>query len=371
LSKRDYYEVLGIERGASAQEIKSAYRKLAVKYHPDRNPGNKDAEEQFKEAAEAYSVLSDAEKRSRYDRFGHAGVGGGPASFDPDIFADFSDIFGDFFGFGDLFGGRGRRSQRTQAQRGSDLRYDLQISFEEAISGVKTKIKIPREEICSACNGSGAESQSAIANCPTCSGQGQVRYQQGFFTISRTCSHCGGSGKIVKTPCKTCTGEGRLRTEKFLELKIPAGVDNGSRLRVAGEGLAGSNGGPPGDLYVVISVKEHDFFKRKDHDIYCEIPLTFSQAALGVELQVPTIAGDEKIKIPEATQTGTVFRLRNRGVPSLSGRGVGDQFVTVRVVTPANLTSEQRDLLRELAEVSGDDVDEGGSLFEKVKDIFG
>lgn len=367
MSKRDYYEVLGVSRDADISQIKAAYRKLAVQYHPDRNPGNQEAEEKFKEAAEAYSVLSNSEKRAQYDQFGHSGVGGAPGGFDPDIFSDFSDILGDFFGFGDIFGRGGRRNR---VRRGADLRYDLGISFMEAVSGVATKIKIPRQESCSECGGTGANPQSGPVVCPACGGHGQVRYQQGFFTISRTCSQCQGGGKIIKDPCHKCQGTGRIQKERTLELRIPAGVDNGSRLRVAGEGESGVNGGPPGDLYVVLNVEEHDFFKRKDNDIYCEMPLSFSQAALGTELKVPTLDGDETIKVPEGTQTGKVFRLRKKGISGPNGRGHGDQFVQVRVVTPTRLDERQRELLRELGAIGGDTVEESGSIFDKVKEIF-
>jgi molecular chaperone DnaJ len=373
LTKRDYYEILSVDRNASAPEIKSAYRKLAVRYHPDKNAGDKEAEERFKEAAEAYSVLSDPNKRVQYDRFGHAGVNvggsGGFGGFDPDIFADFSDILGDFFGFGDVFGGS-RRRRANQAQRGTDLRYDLRISFEEAVFGVKTKIKIPRQEICSACAGTGADPRHGSTTCTGCKGQGQLRYQQGFFTISRTCPQCQGTGQIIKHRCSQCKGAGRIIKEKILEIKIPGGVDDGSRLRITGEGESGANGGPPGDLYVVIEVEEHPFFKRQENDIYCEIPITFAQAALGGEIQVPTLQGDEKLKIPEGTQTGTVFRFRGRGVVSLNGRGQGDQLVTVTVVTPTGLSREQREILRQFGESFGEPNQEP-TLFEKVKDIFG
>jgi molecular chaperone DnaJ len=373
LEKRDYYEVLGISRNASQQEIKSAYRKLAVKYHPDKNSGEKQAEEKFKEAAEAYSVLSDANKRAQYDRFGHAGVNvgaGGFGGFDPDIFADFSDILGDFFGFGDIFGSS-RKTRRQQPQRGADLRYDLKISFEEAVFGTKTKIKIPRLELCKGCNGTGADSEHGRTLCPTCGGKGQSRYQQGFFTISRTCSHCQGTGQIIQKPCSQCRGAGRLRRERVLEIQIPAGVEEGSRLRVSGEGEAGINSGPSGDLYVVLLVDEHPFFKRQDNNIYCDMPLTFWQAALGGEIMVPTLEGKEKVRIPEGTQTGSVFRLKGRGIVSLNGRGHGDQFVTVTVVTPTDLTKEQRELLERLRDCSGGNTQEGSSIFEKVKEIFG
>jgi len=374
LAKRDYYEVLGVDRQANPQEIKSAYRRLALKYHPDKNPGDKDAEEKFKEAAEAYSVLSDPNKRAQYDRFGHAGVNvgtGGFGGFDPDIFADFSDILGDFFGFGDVFGSS-RRRRANQPQRGSDLRYDLRISFEDAVFGVKTKIKIPRQENCPVCEGTGAKPGEGRVTCNTCGGLGQLRYQQGFFTISRTCPQCHGSGQVIRHRCTECRGSGRISKERVLELKIPAGVDNGSRLRVAGEGEAGVNGGPPGDLYVVIEVEEHPFFKRQGNDIYCELPISFTQAALGDEVTIPTLQGKEKLKIPEGTQTGTVFRLKGRGVVSLNGRGQGDQLVTVTVVTPTRLSKRQRELLQQLAEESRNEPQEDSSgLFEKVKDIFG
>ncbi len=369
MAKADYYEVLSIPRTASDQEIKTAYRKLAVKYHPDKNPGNKDAEEKFKEAAEAYSVLSDPQKRAQYDRFGHNGMGNS-VGFDPSVFSGFEDILGDFFGFGDLFGSGNRR--RSAAQRGSDLRYDLEITFLDAAFGMKTKIKVPRLETCDSCSGSGAARGSGPTICPTCQGNGQVRYQQGFFSISRTCHHCQGSGRVIKNPCKDCRGEGRLQREKTLELKIPAGVDNGSRLRVSGEGEAGLQGGPPGDLYVVIFVKEHEIFERQENNIYCVIPVSFPQAALGAEINVPTLEGEEPLKIPEATQSGSIFRLRGKGIPSLNGRGRGDQFVTVNVVTPSKLTREQRKLLEQFAATSHvDNTPVEKSLLNKMKDIFG
>jgi molecular chaperone DnaJ len=366
--KRDYYEVLGLAREASDQEIKSAYRKQAVKYHPDKNPGDKTAEEKFKEAAEAYSVLSDPEKRARYDRFGHSGLQGGFSGFDPATFGDFGDILGEFFGFGDIFGSR----RRGGPERGTDLRYDLKVSFREAAFGLKTKIKIPRLDVCAACDGRGTARGKSPVVCNTCQGTGQVRYQQGFFSISRTCGQCGGAGRIIRDPCETCEGRGRVRKEKVLEVKIPAGVENGSRLRIQGEGEAGTLGGPPGDLYVVIFVEEHPFFQRQGNNIYCQIPIGLTQAVLGADIPVPTLEGEERLKIPEGTQSGSVFRLRNKGIVSLGERGRGDQFVTVNVVIPTKLTKEQRQLFEALAKISKeDDLSQERNIFDKVKDIFG
>ena len=370
MTKRDYYEVLGVAREADQQEIKKAYRGLAVRYHPDKNSGNKEAEELFKEAAEAYAVLSDQEKRTRYDRFGHAGVGsgsGGFEGFDPDIFADFSDILGDFFGFGDFFGSPRRGAHHPR--RGADLRYDLTISFEEAVFGVKTKIKIPRQENCGKCGGTGADPSQGLMSCSSCDGQGSVRFQQGFFTISRTCSNCRGMGKIIKTPCPKCRGQGAVRKEKILEIGIPAGVDEGSRLRVAGEGEAGANRGPAGDLYVVMVVEEHSFFSRHDNHIHCEVPISFSRAALGGEITVPTLEGRERFKIPPGTQSETLFRLKGRGVVSLNGRGKGDQVVRVKVATPTGLNKEQKELFKRLSELS-DEGQESGNLFSKLKEML-
>jgi molecular chaperone DnaJ len=367
MAKRDYYEVLGVKRDASESELKSAYRKLAVKYHPDKNPGDAEAEEKFKEAAEAYSVLSDANQRARYDRFGHAGVGsaasdGAGAGFAG--FPGFEDILGDLFGFN--FGG-GRRSS-SQVQRGADLRYDLEITLEDVAVGLKTQIRVPRLENCGTCGGTGAAPGTTPVTCTTCGGSGQVRYQQGFFSVSRTCSACRGTGKIIKDPCRDCRGEGRVRREKTLEIKIPAGVDNGARLRVQGEGEAGFGGGPAGDLYVVIHVREHEIFDRQDNNLYCTVPVTFTQAALGAEIKVATLDGEETLKVPEGTQTGSTFRLRNKGVVSLSGGGKGDLFVSVNVVTPTKLSRDQRRLLEEFAKIESKD--EKG-IFEKVKEIFG
>jgi len=373
--KRDYYEILGVDRNASKQQIKTAYRKKAVENHPDRNKGDKEAEERFKEAAEAYSVLSDDDKRAHYDRFGHAaspGNGaGGFSGFDPETFGDFSDILGDFFGFGDIFGGG--RSRRSRSSKGNDLRYDLTVEFEEAVFGFSPKIKVRKAEVCKDCNGSGADPAHGTETCSACGGQGQIRFQQGFFTVSRTCSSCQGKGKVIKSPCKSCHGSGRVQKEKVLEVKIPAGVESGNRLRVAGEGEPGTNGGPPGDLYVFISVKPHPFFKREGDHIYCEIPITITQAALGTVVQVPTLQGKEKLRIPEGTQSGTTFRFRGRGVNSLSGRGKGDQHVKVIVRTPTKLNEKQRKLLQELGEELPSvypDSEEAEGIFDKVKDMF-
>ncbi len=345
VGERDYYEVLGVPRAASQQEIKRAYRKLAVQYHPDKNPGDRKAEEAFKVAAEAYSVLADEEKRSVYDQYGHTGLKGGP-QFNQDIFREFSDIFGGSI-FEDLFGSNRRR---TRPRRGADLRYDLEINFDEAVKGTETRIRIPRSETCTVCSGSGAAPGTSKSACPTCHGQGQVRYQQGFLVVSRTCSHCNGSGQIIPNPCSECSGGGQISRQREIAIKIPAGVDSGSRLRLVDEGEAGFRGGPPGDLYVVLQVKEHPFFKRQDDDLYCEVPITFPQAALGAEIEVPTINGPEQLTIPEGTQTGTVFKLRGKGIPRLRGYGRGDQLVVGTVVTPKQMSKEQRKLYKQLFE---------------------
>jgi molecular chaperone DnaJ len=346
VSKRDYYEVLGVARTAPDTEIKSAYRKLALKFHPDRNPGDKAAEEKFKEAAEAYAVLADTDKRHMYDRFGHAGLGGAATGgFDPTVFTGFEDILGglgDIFGLGDMFGG-GRR--RGGPQRGADLRYDLEISFEESARGAETTIQIPRHEACESCHGSGAAPGSKPTSCPQCQGRGQVRYQQGFFTVARTCGQCRGTGSIISSPCQTCRGAGRVQKEKKLTVRIPPGIATGQRLRLSGEGEGGPGGGPHGDLYVVIHVQDHAFFQRDGNDLYCEIPLNFTTLALGGEITIPTLDGDEAFTVPESTQTGSTFRLRGRGMPDVSGRGKGDLLVTVKVITPKKLSREQRKLL--------------------------
>jgi len=376
-NQRDYYEVLGVTRTAAVDEIKSAYRKAALKWHPDRNPENKsEAEVKFRECTEAYSVLSDAQKRQIYDTYGHAGLSssGVGQGFDNTVFQDFHDIFGDFFGFEDLFGGGGGRRRRSRAQRGADLRYDMSLTFEEASAGVTTKIKLPRQEYCEACNGTGAKKGTGVQACQTCAGRGQLAYQQGFFTITRTCPACQGAGQIVKERCPECRGQGRLEREKTIELRIPPGVDTGTRLRVAGEGEPGPNGGPPGDLYVVLEVKEHPFFERRGADLYCTIPLSIAQATLGTELQVPGLNGEEKLKIPEGTQSGAVFRIKGRGLADPRGGGKGDLYYHVLVMTPTKLTREQRKLMEQLGytiRVDNKPADRNSSIFDKVKDIFG
>jgi molecular chaperone DnaJ len=376
VSKRDYYEILEVARTASDQEIKSAYRKLALMYHPDRNQGDKKAEEKFKEAAEAYAILSDGDKRARYDRFGHQGVAGGAQGFDPSQFSGFEDIFG---GLGDIFG-FGGGSRRSGPQRGADLRYDLEIKFEQAAKGVETSIQIPRHETCESCKGNGAAPGTTPDTCPQCRGAGQLRYQQGFFTVARTCTQCRGAGKVISKPCPACKGAGAIEQQRKLTVKIPAGIATGQRLRLTGEGEAGTLGGPPGDLYVVIYVREHAFFQRDGNDLHCSVPLPFTTLALGSEIKVQGIDEEETVKIPEGTQPGTTFRLRGKGMPDVSGRGKGDILVTVQGVTPKRLTKEQKKLLEQLAATlpdqkpkpsARDDEDDGRGIFGKVKDIFG
>jgi molecular chaperone DnaJ len=379
VSKRDYYEVLGVSRTAAEGELKSAYRKLAMQYHPDRNPGDKKAEEKFKEAAEAYAVLADASKRAAYDRFGHAGVGataGAGAGFDPETFGDFADILGNMFGFGDLFGGR----RRGGPQRGADLRYDLEISFLESATGAEPTIQIPRQETCETCKGSGAAAGSAPTVCSMCRGQGQVRRQQGFFTIAVTCPQCRGAGKTVAKPCQTCQGAGRVTQERKIKVKIPAGISNGQQLRLQNEGEAGVAGGPSGHLYVVIHVQEHEFFRREANHLFCEVPVNFTTLALGGEIVVPTLDGPERMKVPDGTQTGTTLRLRGKGMPDVNGRGRGDLLITVQVQTPKKLSKEQRQLIEQLAKVlpkeqfeprAPGEEQEDRNLFDRVKDMFG
>jgi molecular chaperone DnaJ len=363
--------VLGVAREASEQEIKSAYRKLAMQYHPDRNPGNPAAEERFKEASEAYAVLADAQKRAQYDRFGHAGVGAGAGfGFDPDVlFRDFGDIFGDFFGFGDIFGGGGGR--RRRAQRGADLRADLTLEFEEAVFGTKSTVKYRRQESCADCLGTGAAAGTAPTTCATCAGRGQVRYQQGFFSVSRTCPACHGAGTVITRPCPRCKGQGLVAQERVQEVKVPAGVEDGTRIRYSELGDAGIHGGSPGDLYVVLHVKEHSFFVREGKDLYCVLPISFPQAALGVELKVPTLDGEHLLKIPEGTQSGKEIRIRGKGVPVLNGHGKGDLVVRVIVQTPTRLGKRERELLQELDAVTRvENKPQSPNLLSKVKDFF-
>jgi len=371
--KRDYYEVLSVQRTASEQEIKSAYRKLAMQYHPDRNPGNPEAEEKFKECTEAYSVLIDSEKRARYDQFGHAGVSngaGGFSGFDPANFGDFSDIFGDIVS--DFFGVNTGRRGGSRVQRGGDARADLNLTFEEAAFGKKTEIKVRRYETCEQCKGSGSAPGKGPTTCSTCGGHGQVRYQQGFFSIARTCPTCQGSGRVVSDPCTKCKGETRVMRERTVPVSVPAGVEDGTRIRYQEQGDFGASGGTAGDLYIVLHVKPHAFFEREGKDLFCSVPISFSQAALGAEITIPTLEGEHKLKIAEGTQSGTVFRVKGKGVPSIKGGGKGDLHVQVRVQTPAKLTKKQRELLEELGGASSiENKPEPRGLFEKVKEIFG
>ncbi|BAF59060.1 DnaJ-class molecular chaperone [Pelotomaculum thermopropionicum SI] len=379
MAKRDYYEVLGVSRNASAEEIKKAYRRLARQYHPDANPDDKDAEAKFKEISEAYMVLSDPEKRANYDRFGHAGVNGqGFGGFEG--FGGFGG-FADFGGLGDIFdmffGSGGRR--RAGPERGADIRMELELTLNEAAFGLEREIKVPRVEICGTCGGSGAAAGTKPRTCPACGGTGQVQYAQstpfGRIVQSRTCDRCRGAGQFIEKPCPTCRGTGQVRRTRSIKVKVPPGVDSGSRLRLAGEGEAGTRGGPPGDLYVYIQVKPHPVFARDGDDIICEVPVSFVQAALGDELEVPTLEGSTRLRIPEGTQTGTVFRLRGKGVPRLDGFGRGDQHVRIKVVTPTKLSEKQKALLREFARLDGESrhgFGSGGekSFFEKMKDAF-
>lgn len=373
VTKRDYYEVLGISRDADDAALKSAYRRLAREYHPDHHPGDAEAEEKFKEAAEAYAVLSDPQKRAAYDRFGHQGVSSaGGAGFDPSTFQDFSDILGDFFGFSDLFGGGGGGGRRrNRAQRGEDVRYDLEINFEDSMRGMSADIQVPRLEPCGRCHGKGAEPEDGLVTCPMCHGRGEVIFQQSFLSVRRTCNQCGGRGQIIRRPCKECRGEGYIRTERKLKINIPPGVDNGTRLRLSGEGQHGLNGGPAGDLYVVLRVKEHPIFAREEDDLHCKVPINVAQAALGTEIDILTFDGLQTIKVPEGTQSGAKLRLKNQGVPHLNGHGRGDLYIHIDVKIPAKLSREQRKLFEQLKEtlpVENEPEDKG--LLDKVKDYF-
>jgi molecular chaperone DnaJ len=352
MTKRCYYECLGVDRQSADEEIKKNYRRLAMQYHPDRNPGDKDAEEKFKEAAEAYEVLSDKEKRDIYDRYGHEGLNGigfrGFSGFD-DIFASFSDVFEDIFGFG-----AGRSRSRTAGRAGADLRYDLKISFMEAAFGTSRDIDVHKTQSCSQCRGTGAAPGSAPETCRQCAGRGQVIQSSGFFTISTTCPQCRGQGRVITKLCSDCMGAGREKVTKTVHLKIPAGVETGSRLRLRGEGEDGENGGPQGDLYVFIHVEAHEFFERRDNNIYCQIPISFVQATLGATIEVPTLNGSEKLKISRGTQNGAIFRLKGKGIPNLRGYGRGDQIIETVVKIPINVNKRQEELLREFAKLSGE-----------------
>jgi molecular chaperone DnaJ len=369
MAKRDYYEVLGINRDAPEDEIKKAYRKLAMKWHPDRNPENPKAEEHFKEAKEAYEILSDGSKRAAYDQFGHAGVDQAAAGAGAGFSGNFADAFGDIFS--DIFGG-GRT--RSSVYRGADLRYNLEISLEDAARGAETRIRIPTMEECATCHGSGAKTGTSPSTCPTCHGHGQVRMQQGFFSIQQTCPRCHGSGKIVVSPCATCSGAGRMKQHKTMSVKIPAGVDEGDRIRLSGEGEAGMNGGPPGDLYVVIHLKPHPVFNRDHNDLHCEMPISFTTAAVGGDIEIPTLDGYAKVKVPTGTQTGQMFRLRGKGIKGVRSSSHGDLICHVAVETPVNLTARQKELLAELESINEKD---GGrhnprakSWMEKVREFF-
>jgi len=376
MAKEDYYKILGVERNASEAEIKKAYRRLAMKHHPDRNPDDKASETRFKDAKEAYEVLSDAQKRAAYDQFGHAGVdpaaaAGGAGGFYSAGGANFADIFGDVFG--DIFGG-GRARGGRQVFRGSDLRYSLELSLEDAVRGTDVRIRVPAMETCETCKGSGAKPGTSSTTCRTCGGHGQVRMQQGFFSIQQTCPNCHGSGKTISDPCPNCHGAGRVQHTKTLSVKVPAGVDEGDQIRLAGEGEAGENGGPPGDLYVQIRLKAHALFKREQDDLYCEMPVSFATAALGGELDVPTLDGRASIKVPPGTQSEKLFRLRGKGVRNVRTGQVGDLYCRVSVETPVNLTPKQKEMLEEFER----SVKEGGSRhnprehswLDKLKGMF-
>jgi molecular chaperone DnaJ len=374
MAKRDFYEILGVAKGASEEEIKKSYRKLAMKYHPDRNPDNKEAEEKFKEVKEAYEMLTNPEKREAYDRYGHAGVdpnmGGGGGGFGAGGFGDaFGDIFGDIFG-----GGRGRSAGGPQVYRGADLRYNLEITLEQAANGFDTTIRVPSWDKCDTCHGSGAKPGTQPVTCTTCAGHGQVRMQQGFFSIQQTCPKCHGSGKMIPEPCPSCSGAGRIKRNKTLEVKIPAGIDNGMRIRSTGNGEPGTNGGPSGDLYVEIHIKPHPVFQREGDDLHCEMPISFSKAALGGEIEVPTLTGKVSFTVPEGTQTGKTFRLKGKGIKGVRSGYAGDLFCHMVVETPVKLTEKQKDLLREFDRLTN----EGGAKhspqskgwMDKVKDFF-
>jgi molecular chaperone DnaJ len=373
----DYYAILSVEREASADQIKSAYRKCALQWHPDRNPDNKtEAEGKFREASEAYSVLSDPQKRATYDRYGAAGLNsrGFDTGFDASVFTDFQDIIGEMFGFQDVGGNRRRGGQRgSRGQRGADLRYDMSLTFEEAASGVTSQIRVSRNETCEPCKGTGAKPGTGMTTCQTCKGKGQMAYSQGFFSITRTCPACQGAGQIIRDACASCRGLGRIERERTLEVGIPAGVDSGTRLRMAGQGEPGTHGGAAGDLYIFLEVKEHAFFERRGSDLICEIPISVTQATLGTKIRVPTLKDSEELEIPEGTQSGQIFRKKAKGLPNPHG-GKGDLYISVRVVIPAKVSRDQRKLLEQLGltmKVDNKPAERNSTFFDKVKDIFG
>ena len=372
MSKRDYYELLGINKGASADEVKKAYRKKAKELHPDRNSDNPNAEAQFKEVNEAHEILKDAEKRSAYDRYGHSAFEGGGARGGHPGQGDFSSAFSDVFDdlFGDFMGG-GRGGGRPRATRGSDLRYNLRVSLEEAYAGLQKTINVPTSVSCSECSGTGAESGSEPVTCPTCSGMGKVRAQQGFFTVERTCPTCQGAGQMINDPCKSCGGAGRNDKDRSLSVNIPVGVETGTRIRLAGEGEAGLRGGPSGDLYIFIDVKEHSLFQRDAVNLYCQVPVSIGTAALGGDIEVPTIdGGRSRVKVPAGSQSGRQMRLRSKGMPSLRGNTTGDMYIELAVETPVNLTTRQKEIMREFEEVAADNNPQGSSFFSKVKTFW-
>jgi molecular chaperone DnaJ len=363
MAKHDYYGVLGCRRDASSDEIKKAYRQMALRFHPDRNPGNREAEEKFKEAAEAYSVLGDLGRRETYDRYGHEGLRGegfqGFSGFNPTIFEDFEDILGNFFGFnfgfGNVFGGT--RQGRRAPQRGQDLGLEMEVTLEEVAAGIEKDIALNRAEPCPSCHGTKLKPGTKATSCSACSGRGQIRQQQGFFTLSRTCPQCQGKGEMISSPCEECRGAGHVRQRKALRVRIPAGVENGSRLRISGEGEAGEHGAGRGDLYVLIKVKKHDFFEREDNHLVCEIAISFSQSALGVTVEIPTLDGTEKLRVPPGTQSGEIFKIKGRGLKDMESRRAGDLYVKVQVRTPGNLTKDQKDLLRRLGELRSENLE--------------